>query len=502
MSKAKENGSDRLVLLTGATGYVGGRLLRALEARGERVRCLSRRPDFLRPRVAEGTEVVEGDVLSLTSLQEALEGVDTAYYLVHSMGSRGDFRAKDRAAARKFALAARRCGVRRIIYLGGLGDSNELSEHLRSRQEVGRILGGTGVTTLEFRASIIIGSGSLSFEMIRSLVNKLPVMITPSWVRTLAQPIAIEDVIAFLLAALDGDMSESAIFEIGGADQVSYAEIMKEYARQRGLRRLMIPVPILSPRLSSLWLGLVTPLYARVGAKLIDSVRNSTVVKDDSAHRVFGVQPRGVVEAIERALAYEDRELAETRWSGALSSVGEVRSGAGQRLGARLVDTRSIEVAAAPAQAFAPIRRIGGEVGWYYADWLWRLRGLIDLMVGGAGTRRGRRDPEWLRPGETVDFWRVEAFEPSGLLRLYAEMKLPGRAWLQFEVEEHAGGSRIRQTAIFDPAGLFGIAYWYALYPIHKLVFAGMLSRIAAAAQVENNGSGSVGSVSLSVRRA
>jgi uncharacterized protein YbjT (DUF2867 family) len=448
--------------------------------------------------VAESTEVCGGDVRDLSSLLVALEGVDTACYLVHSMGSRGDFRAEDCAAARNFALAARRCGVKRIIYLGGLGDSEELSAHLSSRHEVGRILGSTGVPTLEFRASIIIGSGSLSFEMIRSLVRALPVMVTPRWVRTLAQPIAIEDLIAFLLAALDSDLQESAIFEIGGADRVSYGGIMKEYARKRRLRRLMIPVPLLSPRLSSLWLGLVTPLYARIGAKLIDSVRNPTVVRNDTANRVFDLQPRGIAEAIERALVNEDREFAETRWSDALSSVGEARSWGGRKFGARLVDSRSIEIAAAPVDAFAPIRRIGGKVGWYYADWLWRLRGLLDLLVGGAGTRRGRSDSEWLRSGDTVDFWRVEAFEPDALLRLYAEMKLPGRAWLQFEVEQHSGGSRIRQTAIFDPAGLLGLIYWYALYPIHNLVFAGMLSRIAAAALAEAEGK-RVGSLSLRV---
>jgi len=470
---------ERLILLTGATGYIGGRLLKALEARDHRVRCLARRPNFLRPRVAESTEVVKGDVLNPTSLESAMDGVDSAYYLVHSMGSTGAFEEEDRRAANCFATAARDAGLRRIIYLGGLGRGEKLSRHLASRQEVGRILRESGVPTIEFRASIIIGSGSLSFEMIRALVDRLPVMITPRWVRICAQPIAIEDVIAYLMAALDVEVDGSAISEIGGADRVSYGDIMLEYARQRGLRRLMIPVPVLSPRLSSLWLGLVTPVYARVGRKLIDSITQETVVEDDLALRLFDIRPRGIRAAIERALRNEDREIAQTRWPDAPSSRGPARTWGGVRFGSRLVDSRSAQVPHPPAQAFKPIRRIGGETGWYYADWLWRLRGFLDLLVGGAGMRRGRRDPERLAPGDTVDFWRVEAIEADRLLRLSAEMKLPGRAWLQFEVEGDESGSTIRQTSIFDPIGLMGLLYWYLLYPVHARVFEGMLRGIA-----------------------
>ena len=469
---------ERLILLTGATGYIGGRLLKALEARGHRVRCLARRPNFLRPRVAESTEVVEGDVLKPTSLQSAMDGVDSAYYLVHSMGSTGAFEEEDRRAANGFATAARDAGLRRIIYLGGLGKGEKLSRHLASRQEVGRILRNGGVPTIEFRASIIIGSGSLSFEMIRALVDRLPVMITPRWVRISAQPIAIEDVIDYLIAALDIGVGRSSIVEIGGADRVSYGDIMLEYAQQRGLRRLMIPVPVLSPRLSSLWLGLVTPVYARVGRKLIDGITHETVVEDDLALRLFDIRPRGFREAIERALGNEDREIAQTRWPDALSSRGPARTWGGIKFGSRLVDSRLAHVPHPPPQAFEPIRRIGGGTGWYYANWLWRLRGFLDLVVGGAGMRRGRRDPEQLAPGDTVDFWRVEAIEPGRLLRLSAEMKLPGRAWLQFEVEGADSGSNIRQTSIFDPIGLMGLLYWYLLYPVHARVFAGMLRGI------------------------
>ena len=469
---------ERLILIAGASGYVGGRLLKALEDAGHRVRCLARRPEFLRPRVAHSTEVVQGDVLEAASLGPAMEGIDTAYYLVHSMGSGRSFAEEDRRAATNFAQAAREAGVRRIVYLGGLGSGPQLSPHLASRQEVGRILRESGVPTIEFRASIIIGSGSLSFEMIRALVDRLPLMVTPRWVRIRAQPIAVEDVVAYLVAALDGPVDDCAVIEIGGADQVSYREIMQEYGHQRGLKRLMIPVPVLTPWLSSLWLGLVTPVYAGVGRALIDSIPHETVVKDNVALRLFDVHPRGIREAIERALRHEDREMAATRWSDALSSRAAARTWGGVRFGSRLVDSRSARVPCRPVEAFGPIRRIGGQAGWYYANWLWRLRGFLDLLAGGAGLRRGRRDPEQLLPGDTVDFWRVEALEPDRLLRLFAEMKLPGRAWLQFEVEGDGAGSTIRQTAIFDPIGLLGLLYWYALYPFHALVFRGMLRGI------------------------
>ena len=474
---------SNLVLLTGATGYVGGRLLRRLEARGCRVRCLARRPEFLQARVGSQTELVHGDVLDGVSLAAGMRGVDVAYYLVHSMGSTGNFEEQDRQAARNFAAAALEAGVRRIVYLGGLGDDvNALSPHLRSRHEVGKILRMSSVPTIEFRASIIIGSGSLSFEMIRALVERLPIMVTPRWVATPAQPIAIGDLLDYLVAALNVDCAGSRVVEIGGVDQVSYGEIMREYAGQRHLHRWMISVPVLSPRLSSLWLALITPLYARVGRKLIDSMRHSTVVHNDSARQLFQIRPIGIRDAIASALRNEDCEFAETRWSDALSASGGPRQWGGVRFGTRIVDSRTVEVGVSPAAAFTPIRRIGGNTGWYYGQWLWKIRGWLDLLVGGVGLRRSRRDAETLGVGDTVDFWRVEAFEPDRRLRLVAEMKLPGRAWLEFEVQVAGQRSIIRQTAIFDPAGLAGLAYWYLLYPLHELVFAGMLRRIARAA--------------------
>ncbi len=472
-----------LVLLTGATGYVGGRLLKNLEGSGYRLRCLARRPEALRSRVATATEVVAGDLLDPASLGAALQEVQTAYYLVHSMSTGGNFEAEDRRAAHNFGTAARAAGVQQIIYLGGLGESDEsLSPHLRSRHEVGHILRESGVPVIEFRASIVIGSGSLSFEMIRALTERLPMMIAPRWVATPAQPIAIEDLLAYLIEALKLPLGQNQTFEIGGTEQASYGEIMQEYARQRGLRRIIIPVPVLTPHLSSLWLGLITPIYARIGRKLIESLRHPTVVRDQSALEVFSVRPRGIQQAIARALRHEDREYAETRWSDALSSGRRPEVWGGVRFGSRLVDSRRVQVNCVSAQAFRPIQRIGGQTGWYYGDWLWRIRGFLDLLVGGVGLRRGRRDPDWLNTGETLDFWRVEEFEPNHLLRLAAEMKLPGRAWLEFEVKPNEMGSTIRQTAIFDPVGLAGLAYWYALYPLHQFVFAGMLRGIVAAA--------------------
>jgi uncharacterized protein YbjT (DUF2867 family) len=472
------------ILVTGATGYVGGRLLHALMERGEGVRCLARRPEAIPPD--PGLEIIAGDALDAASVRQALEGIDVAYYLIHAMSSPDSFEQLDRRAAEIFAEAARDAGVRRIVYLGGLGEGADLSAHLASRHEVGRLLASTGVEVIEFRASIVIGSGSLSFELVRTLAERLPVMVTPRWVETRAQPIAIEDVIAYLLGALDVEASGHQIFEIGGADVATYGDLMREYTRQRGLHRLLIRVPVLTPRLSSLWLGLVTPVYARVGRKLIESLPHETIVRDRVALERFPIQPRGFREAIERALENEDRAVAETRWSDALSAGARTSSVPADQSSGRLIDSRVQEVPVPPAQAFAPVRRIGGEAGWYYGDGLWQLRGFLDVLAGGVGLRRGRRDPDTPTIGAALDFWRVEAYEPDRLLRLQAEMRLPGRAWLQFEVDGDEHGSRIRQTAIFDPVGVAGLLYWYALLPLHKRIFEGMLESIAARASTDD----------------
>jgi uncharacterized protein YbjT (DUF2867 family) len=464
-------------LLTGATGYVGGRLLRRLQDDGVPVRCLCRNPDALRPRVAPGTELVRGDLLDPKSLAAAFEGIDTAFYLVHSMNSGPEFEQRERESAENFARAAREAGVRRIIYLGGLAHGELLSPHMRSRAATGDVLRGSGVPVIEFQASIIIGSGSASFEMIRALVERLPVMITPRWVNTAAQPIAIEDVVAYLAQAVTVPAEGNLTVEIGGADITSYVGIMREFARQKGLRRWIIRVPFLSLSLSSRWLTLVTPVYASIGKFLIESVRNPSVVENPNAAKLFSVRPMGITRAIERALAFEDRPLAETRWCDA---GGRGDSGAPCR--DLLTNEQTVSLPIPAKQAFAPIRRIGGRKGWYYGNLLWKIRGLADLVNGGVGMRRGRPDPDTPLPGTTLDFWRVEAYEPDQRLRLSAEMKVPGRAWLEFRAEPQGASTILHQVAQFEPKGLAGLLYWYILWPVHAVMFRGMLRNIAAAA--------------------
>jgi len=470
--------------VTGATGYIGGRLVPVLESAGVRLRCLARHPAALASRVSPTTEIVAGDLLDPASLDRALTGIDAAYYLVHSMGAHGDYRETDRIAARHFGEAARRAGVRRIVYLGGLATGDEaFSKHLMSRIETGEALRETGVPVVEFRASVVIGSGSLSFELIRALVERLPVMICPRWVSTLAQPIGIDDVLAYLAAALQLPDGESRTFEIGGADHASYGDVMREYAKQRDLKRVMISVPLLTPRLSSLWLGLVTPVYARVGRELIEGLKNRSVVTDPTALAVFPIRPIGLRDAIGRAIRYEDRAFALTRWSDARSSGGATPSAADARFRGKLVDRRQIHVPVDADRAFVPIATIGGERGWYFGTWLWKVRGAVDLLMGGVGMRRGRRNPDAPVVGDTLDFWRVEAYEPNRRLRLAAEMKVPGRAWLEFEVVPDGGGALVYQTAVFEPTGLFGLVYWYVLLPVHAAIFGGMLRKIAQRAQ-------------------
>jgi len=435
---------------------------------------------MLRGRTYAGTEIVQGDLLHPATLGSAFSGVATAFYLVHSMQAGPEFVERERECVLNFARSARAAHVQRIIYLGGLAHGGALSPHMRSRAETGAILRSTGIQVIELRASIVIGSGSSSFELIRALVDRLPVMITPRWVHTAAQPIAIEDVIEYLADALDQGAEGNLIIDIGGTNVTSYLGIMREYARQRGLRRWFLAVPFLSPGLSSRWLTLITPVYASIGRCLIESVRTPSVVRGDDAKRIFKVRPMGIVRAIERALANEDRPLAETRWSDAARAGGWFAvSEAGSNV---LSNEQTARVPLPPADAFAPIRRIGGRTGWYFGNRLWKIRGLLDLLVGGVGMRRGRPDPETPMPGSTLDFWRVQVYEPERRLRLFAEMKVPGRAWLEFRAEPNGNCTVIRQIAYFEPRGLGGLLYWYLLWPIHELMFRGMLRRIRAAA--------------------
>jgi uncharacterized protein YbjT (DUF2867 family) len=481
---------DLSILLTGATGYVGGLLLPLLESRGHRVRCLARRPDRLRQRAHPATEIVEGDVRDPASLTLAMAGIDVAVYLIHSMGSAASFEEADREAARRFGSAAAAAGVRRIVYLGGLGDGrDDLSPHLRSRRETGDVLREAGVPVIELRASIVIGAGSLSFEMVRALVERLPVMICPRWVAVQAQPIAVADVLAYLTAAAEDEAPASLVCEVGGPDIVSYGDIMREYARQRGLKRLLIPVPLLTPRLSSLWLRLVTPLYASVGRWLIDGMRNRTVVADPEPARRYAMQPRGLTQAVSEAIRQRAERvealLAESAGPDADAALATLRSSG------CLLDHRERAVEASAVRAFAPVRRIGGSNGYYYGDPLWTLRAWFDHLAGGIGMRRGRRDPETSAVGDAIDFWRVAAFESDRRLTLNAEMKMPGRAWLQFDVMPGKDGerTRVRQTALFDPRGLLGLLYWVSMLPAHAFIFSGMLRAIAARGAYHTPGS-------------
>ncbi|RCK76890.1 MAG: putative nucleoside-diphosphate-sugar epimerase [Anaerolineae bacterium] len=472
-----------LILVSGATGYIGGRLVPALLQSGYRVRVLVRDRRRLqgRPWLSQ-VEVCEGDVLQPHTLPSAMQGVTAAYYLVHSMKASRDFAQRDLQAAHHFAQAARQAGVQRIIYLGGLGESgSNLSTHLRSRQETGETLRQAGIPVTEFRAAIVVGSGSISFEMIRYLTERIPVMICPRWVYQRVQPIAIKDVIAYLVAALNTPASADAIIEIGGADVLTYGEMMLGYARARGLKRWLLPVPFLTPRLSSYWVHLVTPIPAELARPLIDGLRNEVIVRHPLAKQLFpDIQPLDYQGALELALAELDAQHIETSWSDALStSQGDVVPVSLSTHEGMILERRQRIVPASPAQTFRTFSRLGGETGWLYLNLLWQIRGAIDRLVGGVGLRRGRRDPETARVGDAIDFWRVEAVEADRRLLLRAEMKLPGKAWLQFEAFPYGEGqTRLVQTAFFAPKGLSGLAYWYLLYPIHSLIFSGLIERL------------------------
>lgn len=475
--------SERLVLVTGATGYIGGRAVPYLLERGHRIRCMVRDPARLMGRAwHDDVEIVRGDVLRPETLDDALRGVSVAYYLVHSMAAGSDFHDRDLTAARNFGTAARAAGVDRIIFLGGLADgSSVLSEHLRSRQQTGDALREAGVPVTEFRAGVIVGSGSLSFEMIRYLAERVPVMICPKWVYTRTQPIGIRDVLAYLDAALDAPDSAGHIVEIGGADVITYGEMMMSYARVRGLRRWMLPVPVLTPLLSSYWVDLVTPIPAATARPLIEGLRNESVVRDPLAKELFpGIQAAGYDLAVERALATLDARAVETSWSDAHGAVPIAL----EKAEGMVVERRQRVVAATPERVFATFTGIGGKRGWLYLDWLWRIRGAVDRLVGGVGMQRGRRDPNEVRVGDALDFWRVEAVTPNRSMLLRAEMKVPGRAWLEFEVTAQPDGrALLTQSAFFAPKGLSGWLYWYALYPFHRPIFNGLIEQVGQRAE-------------------
>ena len=477
-----------LILVTGATGYIGGRLVPRLLEAGYRVRVLARDASRLEDRPWVGqVEVSEGDVLKPETLENAMYGVSAAYYLIHSMMDTSDFEQRDLAAAQNFWQAAKVNGVKRILYLGGLGDPDaDLSQHLSSRQHTGDVLRQSGIPITEFRAAVIVGSGSVSFEMIRYLTERLPVMICPQWVYTRVQPIGIRNVMEYLVAALNTPESAGKIIEIGGSDVLTYGDMMLDYAQVRGLRRYLIPVPVLTPRLSSHWVHWMTPIPAQIARPLIDGLQNEVVVRDELAKKMFPqIQPLDYKTSVQLALDRLEASQIESSWSDALvSSQGDQPTVELKNSEGMIIERRIYLTDAPPEAIFEAFTSIGGERGWPYMNWIWHLRGLLDRLVGGVGFRRGRRHSSNLRVGDALDFWRVEAIEEPRLLRLRAEMKLPGLAWLQFDVEPvKKYGTLFVQTAYFAPKGLVGFLYWYVLYPLHSLVFSGMIAAIAGQAE-------------------
>jgi uncharacterized protein YbjT (DUF2867 family) len=469
------------ILLTGATGYVGGRLLPRLLDAGYNVRCIVRHKELFRAPPSDQLEVVEADILHTENLHTLFDGCDTAIYLIHSLAATKKFKELDKHMAVRFSKACNQCSVSHIIYLGGLSEiSDHLSDHLSSRIEVGNELRKTHVPVTTFRASIIIGSGSLSFELIRNLTENLPLMLAPKWVRNLAQPIFINDVLRYLMASIELPQPKTTIYEIGGPNQVSYYDLIMAYAKEKKLCRWVIPIPFLTPYLSSLWLGFITPLYARVGRKLIQSITCSSIINNNqNTMQSFNIQPIGIQKAIQYAMTNEDQQFAETWWSDALSVVRPTAKNYYiKKYGNRYVEFITILVRAPIHIAFQPIQRIGGKRGWYYATLLWKLRGWIDLLFGGVGHRVGRRDPIDLNVGDRIDWWRVQRYVPNERILLMAEMRVPGRAWLEFEAKETPEGTLLYQTAMFDPKGLLGKLYWWTLYPIHKIMFKGLIKAI------------------------
>ncbi|MET7389102.1 SDR family oxidoreductase [Streptomyces sp. NPDC005529] len=482
-------------LVTGATGYIGGRLVPELLAEGHQVRCLARSPAKLRDYPWAGeAEVVRGDVTDAESVEDAMRGIDVAYYLVHALGSGRDFEETDRRAARIFGERAKAAGVRRIVYLGGLTPvgvpEDELSPHLRSRAEVGRILLNSGVPTTVLRAAVIIGSGSVSFEMLRYLTERLPVMVTPSWVSTRIQPMGVRDVLRTLVGSATMPAEVNRAFDIGGPDVLTYLEMMRRYAAIARLpRRLIVRVPVLTPRLSSHWVGLVTPVPASIAKPLTESLRHEVVCHEHDIARYVPDppgRPIGFDASVALALQRVRDAQVTTRWSSASypgTSSDPLPTDPDWAGGSLYTDRREMTVDASPEALWRVIEGIGGDNGWYSFPLAWAVRGWLDRAVGGVGLRRGRRDATRLRVGDSLDFWRVEEIEPGHLLRLRAEMRLPGLAWLEMYAEKDDDGrTRYRQRALFHPHGLLGHLYWWSVSPFHSVVFGGMARNIAKAA--------------------
>ncbi len=482
------------ILITGATGYVGGRLAPALIDAGHDIVCLAREPEKFSgiPWSARAT-IVKGDVLDRATLDGACVGVDTVYYLVHSIGTHGDFSDFDRRAAANMVAAAASAGVKRIVYLGGIvpPDTELASKHLASRAEVGQIFLDSGIPTVVLQAGVIIGSGSASFEMLRYLTERLPAMVTPRWVDSKVSPIAIRDVLRYLIAALDLPADTNRRFDIAGPEVMTYRDMMHRYAKVAGLRkRLIVPIPVLTPRLSSHWVNIVTPVPKAIAQPLVESLRNSVIPREHDLQDLVGSAPLGYDDAVRLALQKIQQGSVETRWSDASwpnAPSDPLPSDPAWAGGDVELDERDRHVDAAPGDVWRVVEGIGGERGWYSFPLAWAVRGFLDRLIGGVGLRRGRRHPDELHVGEALDFWRVEALEKGRLLRLRAEMRLPGHAWLEFRVEPDGSGSRIFQRAVFKPRGIAGKLYWWSVWPFHGIVFEGMLRNMSRTAESQLN---------------
>jgi len=478
-----------LILVTGATGYVGGRLVPRLVEAGYQVRCMSRDPERLEGRPwRKQVEVVKGDALDKGSVVAAMRGASVAYYLIHGVQSGIVNAERDMAAARVFAEAAEEAGIQRIIYLGELVNTTDyLSPYLRARHETGYILRYSRVPVTEFRAGMIVGSGSVLFEMIRYLSEREFMFVCPRWFFSMAQPIAIRDVLAYLLAALDSPESIGKMIEIGGATRLTYAEMLFAYARERKLKRFLIPTPFYATRLSAFWIHMVTPIHWRLVLPLIDGLRAELVVHDDLAKELFPqIKPLDFQTATHLALRRIMRDNVETSWSDALvTTAGDIKPYTFTVEEGLMVERRQVLVDVNPESVYRAYTGLGGDRGWLYMDWAWVIRGWLDKLVGGVGLRRGRRHPDEIWAGESLDFWRVEALEENRLMRLRAEMKVPGDAWLQFEsLPQENGKTLLTVNAFFDVHGMTGLLYWYAMFPFHKFIFDGLTNRLASRAHV------------------
>ena len=478
----------KLILVTGATGYVGGRLVPKLLEKGYRVRCLVRDPNRLQGRAwLKQVEVFSGDALDLNTLIDAMRDVTIAYYLIHGMQGGRVNADRDLQVARNFAEAARAAGIERIIYLGELVDpTSNLSPYLRARHETGYLLRYSSVPVTEFRAGMIVGSGSALFEMIRYLTEREPVLICPAWFFSMAQPIAILDALAYLVAALDMPESVGRMIEIGGLTRLTYADMLLGYAKERGLKRWLVRTPFYAPRLSAYWVHMVTPIHWRVVLPLIEGLRARLVVRDEAARKLFPqIKPIDFQTAVHLALGRIQRDNVETSWSDALvTALGDVKPYEFKVEEGMFIERRQILLDLPLETVYRAYMGIGGERGWLYMDWAWAIRGWLDKLVGGVGIRRGRRHPDEIRTGESLDFWRVEDVRKHRLLRLRAEMKLPGKAWLEFQSDSQDNKTLFTVTAYFAPRGFFGFIYWYAMWPFHRFIFDGLTDRLASRARI------------------